>query len=99
MIKEFLEFLKLYGVVGLAIAVVIGGKANAMVTTFVEGILMPIIGVLIPGGAWKTATLDVGSVKFLLGPFLGAVIDFLIVAALVYMIAKTVLKQDKIAKL
>ena len=99
MIKEFLEFLKLYGVVGLAIAVVIGGKANAMVTTFVEGILMPIVGVLIPGGAWKTATLDVGSVKFVLGPFLGAVIDFMIVAALVFMIAKTVLKQDKIAKL
>lgn len=99
MIKEFLEFLKLYGVVGLAIAVVIGGKANAMVTTFVEGILMPIVGVLIPGGAWKTATLDVGSVKFVLGPFLGAVIDFVIVAALVFMIAKTVLKQDKIAKL
>lgn len=99
MIKEFLEFLKLYGVVGLAIAVVIGGKANAMVTTFVEGILMPIVGVLIPGGAWKTATLDVGSVKFVLGPFLGAVIDFVIVAALVFMIAKTVLKQDKIAKM
>ena len=99
MIKEFLEFLKLYGVVGLAIAVVIGGKANAMVTTFVEGILMPIVGVLIPGGAWKTATLDVGSVKFVLGPFLGAVLDFVIVAALVFMIAKTVLKQDKIAKL
>ena len=99
MIKEFLEFLKLYGVVGLAIAVVIGGKANAMVTTFVEGILMPIVGVLIPGGAWKTVTLDVGSVKFVLGPFLGAVIDFVIVAALVFMIAKTVLKQDKIAKL
>ena len=99
MIKEFLEFLKLYGVVGLAIAVVIGGKANAMVTTFVEGILMPIVGVLIPGGAWKTATLDVGSVKFVLGPFLGAVLDFVIVAALVFMIAKTVLKQDKVAKL
>ena len=78
---------------------VIGGKANAMVTTFVEGILMPIVGVLIPGGAWKTATLDVGSVKFVLGPFLGAVIDFVIVAALVFMIAKTVLKQDKIAKM
>ncbi len=98
MIKEFIEFLKQYGVVGLAIAVVIGGKANAMVTAFVDGVLMPVVGAMIPGGAWKTYTLDVGPIKFLLGPFLGAIIDFVIVAALVFAIAKTVLKQDKVAK-
>ena len=99
MIKEFIEFLKQYGVVGLAIAVVIGGKANAMVTTFVDGVLMPIVGAMIPGGAWKTATMDIGPIKFLLGPFLGAVIDFVIVAALVFVIAKTLLKQEKVAKI
>ncbi|MBI3792266.1 MAG: MscL family protein [Gemmatimonadetes bacterium] len=99
MIKEFVDFLKQYGVVGLAIAVIIGGKANAMVTAFVDGILMPIVGALIPGGAWRTATMDVGPVKFLLGPLLGAIIDFVIVAALVFAIAKTVLKQEKVAKL
>jgi large conductance mechanosensitive channel len=98
-IKEFVEFLKQYGVVGLAIAVIIGGKANAMVTAFVDGILMPIVGAVIPGGAWRTATLDVGPVKFLLGPLVGAVIDFVIVAALVFVIAKTVLKQEKVAKI
>ncbi len=98
MIKEFVDFLKQYGVVGLAIAVILGAKANAMVTAFVDGILMPIIGAAIPGGAWRTATLDVGSMKFLLGPLLGALIDFVIVAALVFVIAKTVLKQDKVAK-
>ncbi len=99
MIKGFIEFLKNYGVVGLAIAVIIGAKANAMVTTFVDGVLMPIVGAIIPGGAWKTATLDVGPIKFLLGPFLGAVIDFVIVAALVYVIAKTVLKQETVGKI
>jgi large conductance mechanosensitive channel len=98
-VKEFIEFLKQYGVVGLAIAVIIGGKANAMVTAFVDGVLMPIVGAAVPGGSWRTATMDVGSVRFLLGPLIGAVIDFLIVAALVFIIAKTVLKQDKVAKL
>ena len=99
MIKEFVEFLKQYGVVGLAIAVIIGGKANAMVTAFVDGILMPIVGALVPGGEWRTATMNVGSIKFLLGPLLGAVIDFVIVAALVYVIAKKVLGQEKVAKM
>ena len=99
MVKEFIEFMKQYGVVGLAIAVIIGGKANAMVTAFVDGVLMPIVGAVVPGGAWRTATLDVGSIKFLLGPLLGAVIDFAIVALLVFIIAKSLLKQDKVAKI
>ena len=99
MIKEFVEFLKQYGVVGLAIAVIIGGKANAMVTAFVDGILMPIVGAMVPGGEWRTATMNVGSIKFLLGPLLGAVIDFVIVAALVYVIAKKFLGQEKVAKM
>src|SRR3989449_2197238 len=60
---EFMAFLKQYGVIGLAIAVIIGGKANALVTALVDGVLMPIVTFFIPGGAWRTATLDVGSVQ------------------------------------
>src|SRR5437879_9808927 len=55
---EFMAFLKQYGVIGLAIAVIIGGKANALVTALVDGVLMPILTFFIPGGAWRTATLD-----------------------------------------
>src|SRR2546422_4791956 len=83
---EFMAFLKQYGVIGLAIAVIIGGKANALVTALVDGVLMPIVTFFIPGGAWRTATLDVGSVHFLLGPVLGAGADFLIVAGLVVLV-------------
>jgi len=66
--NEFIAFLKQYGVIGLAIAVIIGGKANALVTTLVDGILMPIITAFLPGGTWRTATLDVGPVHFLPAP-------------------------------
>src|SRR2546427_12535201 len=68
---EFMAFLKQYGVIGLAIAVIIGGKANALVTALGDGGLMPIVTFFVPGGAWRTATVDVGSVHFLLGPGLG----------------------------
>jgi len=96
--KEFVAFLKQYGVIGLAIAVIIGGKANAMVTTVVDGILMPIVTFFIPGGAWRTATLDLGSIKFLIGPVIGAGIDFLIVAWLVFYFSKKVLKEETVTK-
>jgi large conductance mechanosensitive channel len=96
--KEFMAFLKQYGIIGLAIAVIIGGKLNAIVSATVDGILMPIITFFIPGGTWRTATLDIGPFHFLLGPFFGAAIDFLIVAWIVFLFAKKVLKEETVAK-
>ena len=96
--KEFMAFLKQYGVIGLAIAVIIGGKLNTLVSATVDGILMPIITFFIPGGGWRTETLNVGPIRFLLGPFIGAVIDFLIVAWFVFLFAKKVLKEETVAK-
>lgn len=98
MLKDFLDFLKQYGVVGLAIAVIIGGKLNALVSSAVDGILMPIITFFIPGGDWRSTTLDLGPIHLLLGPFFGALIDFLIVAWIVFYFAKKVLKEEKVAK-
>jgi large conductance mechanosensitive channel len=95
---EFLAFLKQYGVIGLAIAVIIGGKANALVTALVDGVFMPIVTFFIPGGAWRTATLDIGSVHLLLGPVLGAGVDFLIVAYLVFWFSKKVLREETVTK-
>ena len=98
MMNEFIAFLKKYGVIGLAIAVIIGGKANALVTALVDGILMPIVTFFIPGGAWRTATLDVGPMHFLLGPVFGAGIDFLIVAWLVFWLSRNLLKEEEAEK-
>ncbi len=95
---EFMTFLKHYGVIGLAIAVIIGGKANALVTALVDGLLMPIVTAFVPGGAWRTTTLDLGPVHFLLGPVLGAGVDFLIVAWLIFWFSKKVLKEEAVTK-
>lgn len=95
---EFMAFLKAYGVIGLAIAVVIGGKANALVTALVDGVLMPVVTFFLPGGAWRTATLDLGAVHLVWGPVLGAGLDFLIVAWLVFWFSKKVLKEASVTK-
>lgn len=95
---EFVTFLKQYGVIGLAIAVIIGGKANALVTALVDGIIMPIVSFFLPGGAWRTATLDVGPIHLLLGPVFGTGIDFLIVAWLVFWFSKKVLREATVTK-
>jgi len=98
MFKDFMEFLKQYGVIGLAIAVVIGGKLNELVTAVVNGLLMPIVSVVLPSGNWREAVLSIGPVKLLPGLILGSLIDFMIVAWIVFMFAKKVLKEEKVAK-
>ena len=98
MLKEFMEFLKQYGVIGLAIAVVIGGKVNEFVTATVSDLLMPVIGMILPGGEWKTWILELGPLKLSIGHWIGVAIDFVIVAYFVFMFAKIVLREKTVAK-
>jgi len=56
---------------------------------------MPIIGALIPGGDWRAATLSTGSVKFMVVDFIGALIDFIIIAIVIFLIIKSIIKEKK----
>lgn len=98
MAKEFLAFLKHYGVIGLAIAVIIGGKLNALVDAVVKELLMPVIGLLVPGGNWRELAVTVGETKFGVGPILAAMVDFLIVAVVVFLVSKQILREEVVAK-
>lgn len=102
MVGGFIAFLKQYGVIGLAIAVIIGGKLNDFIKAFVDGLIMPLIGLMIPGGEWRQAAFTVttsnGETKFLYGPVMGSTLDFLIVALIVYVFAKKVLKEAEVTK-
>ena len=100
MIKEFTDFLKHYGIVGLAIAVIIGGKLNDLVTAVVNGLLMPIVGRIsaVAGGDWRDWKPELLGIKFEMGKVLGSGIDFLIVAVIVFWIAKTILREEQVTK-
>lgn len=98
MITEFKEFLREYKVVGLAVALIIGTAATQLVTSIVNNILMPVITFFIPNGAWQSATLKVGPIVFGWGAFLASLINFLIIAWIVFLIAKFFFKEDKVSK-
>lgn len=98
MIKEFMEFLKEYKVVALAIAFIMGVAATALIKSLVDNVIMPVITPFIPGGAWKTATFVLGPINLGWGAFIGELINFLIIAFVVFMIAKKVMKEDKVTK-
>ena len=98
MLRDFAAFLKQYGVIGLALAVIIGGKINALVTALVDGIIMPVVTFFIPEGNWRTVTFDVGPIHLVPGPVLGAGLDVLIVALLVFVVSRQLLGEQIVTK-
>jgi large conductance mechanosensitive channel len=97
-LKEFVAFLKAYGVVGLAIAVIIGGKLNEFVGSLVNDLVMPLVlkPALDAAKVGNIRELSAGGVLY--GKVLGSAIDFLVVALLVFLFAKVVLKEEKVEK-
>src|SRR4249919_2116248 len=103
MIKGFKEFLLKNNVLALAVAVIVGGAVGKVVSSLAADIIMPLISKLIPGGEWRTAKLVIGTTvgadgKEVLntvnyGTFFGSVVDFLIIAAVVYMMTKALIKE------
>jgi large conductance mechanosensitive channel len=94
MFKEFKDFLLKQNVVALAIAVVVGTALNTLVKALVDDFIMPIVVAFGPGGDWQTATWNVGSVKFGIGDFIAAAINFLIIGLVAWRISKIFIKPE-----
>ena len=94
MIKEFKEFLLKQNIIALAIAVVVGTALNTLVKALVDDFIMPIVAAIGPGGEWQTATWNVGSVKFGIGDFIAALVNFLIIGFVAWRISKLFIKQE-----
>lgn len=90
-IAEFKEFIGKAGVLGLAIGFIMGTAIGKVVTALVQDLIMPVPGAIIPGGDWRKAiiTVPVGNgMNFGIGDFVGAIIDFAIIALVIFFIAK-----------
>ena len=97
--QEFFDFLKTFGIIGLAIAFVIGQAASKLVTALVDDIITPFIGLFLPAGDLKAMSFTVGKSKFMWGDLISNIIDFLIIAIIVFLayrqLSKFKLVEDK----
>jgi len=98
LVQEFKEFLAEYKVVGLAVAFIMGAAVTDLVKSLVNNVIMPVVTFFIPGGEWQAATFALGPIVVGWGAFLAALINFLIIALVVFMIAKAVLKEEKVSR-
>lgn len=82
--KEFKTFAFKGNVIDLAVAVIIGGAFGKIISAFIADIVMPIIGLIMPGGTWREWTITPANIK--LGDFIGVALDFLIVAFVIFLV-------------
>lgn len=93
--KEFKEFAFKGNVVDLAVAVVIGGAFGLIVKSLVNDIIMPLVGILIGGIDVSNIAIKVGTATVAYGLFLQSIINFLIIAAAIFMMVKVFNKFNK----
>lgn len=93
MIKEFKEFAMKGSLIDMAVGIIIGAAVSKMVGTLVENILMPIIGVFMGGVNFQDLSIKVGEASIGYGAFIQSLIDFIIIAFVIFMILKAINKM------
>ncbi len=92
MLKEFKTFIARGNVLDLAVGVVIGAAFTAIVTSMVDDLINPLIGLIVGGVDFSSLSFGLGDAQFMYGSFINAIIKFLIVAWVVFLIVKGVNK-------
>ena len=95
MMKEFKEFISRGNVMDMAVGIIIGGAFTAIVSSLVADIITPIIGMILGGVNFSELALTVGSAQLTYGNFIQAIINFLIIAWVVFMMVKAMNKMKK----
>lgn len=96
--KGFIDFIREQGVVGLAVGFILGGAVSKVVSALVNDIINPLLGAALGSAeGLKSASIQIGSAKILYGDFISIVVDFLVIALVVYFGVK-LLKLDKLDK-
>ncbi len=94
MIKEFAKFLKEFNVIALAVGFVMGTASTALVGSLVKDVLMPIAAPLMGAESWREAVWNIGPIDIAIGSFAAELFNFLILALIIFIIAKKLLKME-----
>ena len=96
MFKEFKEFISKGNVLDLAVGVIVGGAFGKIVTSLVDDIIMPIIGLIIGGIDFSGLSLKIGDATVKYGMFIQNVVNFLVIAFSIFLVVKAVNKMRRI---
>lgn len=92
MIKEFKKFIARGNVIDLAVGVIVGGAFSKIVSSLVDNLLMPLIGIVIGGLDFTNLSITIGAAEIKYGMFLQNVLDFLIISFCIFILVKLINK-------
>jgi len=95
MIKEFKDFAMRGSVVDLAVGVIIGGAFGKIIASLVADILLPLIGLLLGGINFSELAFTVGDAVVKYGSFIQAIVDFIIIAFVIFMLIRAMNRMQK----
>ena len=96
--KGFIDFIRKQGVVGLAVGFILGGAVSKVVASIVSDLINPLVGLVLgAAGGLQGMIIKIGSAQIMVGNFIATLIDFLVIALVVYYGVK-LLKLDKLDK-
>ncbi len=95
MIKEFKEFISKGNVIDLAVGIIIGGAFGKIVSSFVGDIIMPVIGMIFGGISFSGLSVAIGDSTLNYGLFIQAIVDFLIIALVIFFMIKLINKMRR----
>lgn len=88
--KEFREFIAQGSVMDLAVGIIIGAAFTAIVSSLVDDLINTLIGLVVGGVDFSSVSFGLGEAQFMIGNFINAVINFLIIAFVIFMLVKMV---------
>ena len=94
-LKEFKEFISKGNVIDMAVGVIIGSAFSKIVTSLVNDIIMPLIGIIIGGLDFTSLSIKIKDSEVLYGSFIQNIVDFLIIAACIFTVIKILNKFKK----
>jgi large conductance mechanosensitive channel len=95
MLKEFRDFINRGSVMDLAVAVIMGGAFGAIITSLVNDILMPLIGVITGGVNFAGLAIKFGEAAVGYGNFIQAIVNFLIISFCIFLLVRSINKMSK----
>jgi len=96
--KGFIDFIRKQGVMGLAVGFILGGAVSKVVASIVTDLINPLVGLLLgSAGGLQEMVIKIGPAQLMLGNFIATLVDFIVIAFVVYFGVK-LLKLDKLDK-
>jgi large conductance mechanosensitive channel len=98
MLQEFKAFIARGNALDMAVGIIIGAAFTAIVTSLVDDLVNPLIGLFVGGVDFSAISFGLGDAQFMVGNFVNAVIKFLIIAFVVFMLVRTVNRLASLGK-